>query len=54
MMNGEEAAKFLERAKDLRELAKTIKSGDHRKLLLDSAEKFEKLANQAVSSNRKY
>lgn len=51
-MDGQEAAKFLERAKDLRELAATIKSEHHRKLLIDSAEKFEKLAKQTVESER--
>ena len=52
-MDGDEAAKYLERAKDLRQLAVTIKSDDHRKLLIDSAEKFEKLAKQALASVRK-
>jgi hypothetical protein len=51
-MDGKEAAKFLERAKDLRALAETIRSNDHRKLLLDSAEKFENLAAQVLGAER--
>lgn len=52
-MDGKEAEHFLERAKELRELASTIKSDDHRALLLDSAEKFERLAKRTVESERK-
>lgn len=52
-MDGEEAAKFLERARDLRELAGSIKSEHHRKLLIDSAEKFERLAQQVLDPDRK-
>lgn len=52
-MDGDDATKFLARAKELRELAETIKSEHHRKLLVDSAEKFEKLASDVVRSERK-
>lgn len=52
-MDGADAANFLVRAKEMRELAVTIKSEQHRKLLLDSAEKFERLANDAVRSKPK-
>jgi hypothetical protein len=52
-MDGKEAAKLLERAKELRALAVTIKSDEHRKLLLDSAEKFEKLAAQGLGPESK-
>ena len=47
-MNRTEAEHFLERAKDLLELASRIKSDTHRKLLIDSAEKFLKLAMQVL------
>lgn len=52
-MDGDDAAKFLVRARELRELAQTIKSDHHRKLLIDSAEKFEKLASEAQGAERK-
>ena len=48
-----ERAKYLGRARELRELAATIKSEYHRKLLIDSAEKFEKMARQAGDPERK-
>lgn len=47
-MDDEEAAKYLERAKDLVELATKIRSEEHRKLLIELAEKFVKLAMQVL------
>ena len=47
-INDLEAAKFLERAVDLLELAESIKSEHHRKLLIDSAVKFERMAMQVL------
>lgn len=47
-MESQEAEHFLERAKDLLELASKIKSDVHRQLLIDSAEKFLKLAMQTL------
>lgn len=52
-MDGKEAEHFLERAKELRELARTIKSDHHRALLLDSAAKFERLANEVLGVKQK-
>jgi hypothetical protein len=51
-MDGKEAAHFLERAKDLLELAAKIKSDQHRKLLIDSAENFLKLAMQVLGPEK--
>ena len=51
-MDGAEAAQYIVRAKELRALAETVKSENHRKLLLDSAEKFERLATAALRSER--
>lgn len=48
-----QAENFLVRAKELRELAATIKSEHHRKLLIDAAEKFEKAAQQMRVAERK-
>ena len=48
--DGHESAKFLERAVDLLELAETIKSEHHRKLLIDSAAKFEQMAMQVLDA----
>ena len=45
------AAKYRERAKELRELAATMRSEHHRKLLLDSAEKYEELAEKECKSS---
>lgn len=45
-MTNESAAKYRERAKELRELAATTKNETHRKLLLESAEKYEKMAEK--------
>jgi len=47
-VDGKDAERYLERARDLLELARTIKSHQHRKLLIDSAEKFLKLAMQVL------
>lgn len=47
-MNEKEALRLVERAKDLLELAQTIKSDQHRAMLIDSAEKFLKLATQVL------
>ncbi len=47
-MDGKEAEHFLERARDLLELAARIKSEAHRKLLIDSAEKFLTLAMKTL------
>ena len=52
-MEGEEAARLLERAKDLLELAQTIKSEQNRKVLTDSAENFLKLAMQVLAPEPK-
>lgn len=52
-MDNEEAAKFLVGARELRELASTIKPERHRKLPLDSAEKSENLAKLAHGLQRK-
>ena len=52
-MDRADVANFLVRAKEMRELADTIKSEQHRKLLLESAEKFERLANDALRSEPK-
>ena len=52
-MNGEDAAKYLERARDLLELAGKIRSEEHRELLIDAAEKFLKLAMQALGPESK-
>ena len=49
-MDGKDAEHFLERAKDLLELAGNIKSDTYRKLLIESAEKFLNLAIQALGS----
>ncbi len=49
-IDGQEAAKFLERAVDLLQLAETIKTEHHRKLLIDSAAKFEHMAMQVLES----
>ena len=46
-----ETEKFLVRAKEFRELAGTIKSEQHRKLLQESAEKLERLATQRLGSD---
>lgn len=43
-MDSKEAEKFLERAHDLLELAVTIRSDQHRELLIESAQKFIELA----------
>lgn len=43
-MDEEEAQRFLDRAKDLVELTRSIKSEEPRKLLLGAAENFLKLA----------
>ena len=45
-MDGDEAARFMMRAKELRDLAKIIRNEEHRRLLLESAEAFENLAKQ--------
>ena len=47
-MQDKEAARLLERAKDLLELAQSIKSEQPRKVLTDSAENFLKLAMQVL------
>ena len=47
-MDGEEAARFRIRARELRELAKLMKNPEHRGLLLESAESFEKLARHVL------
>lgn len=47
-MDAEEAQRFLERAKDLVELARSMKSEQHRNLLLGAAENFLKLAMQVL------
>lgn len=47
-MDAEDAAKHLERAKELLELAGKIRSEEHRELLIDAAEKFLKSALQAL------
>ena len=44
----EAAAKYRARAKEFRELAKDMKNEEHRKLLLDTAENHEKLAELEV------
>jgi hypothetical protein len=38
------AEKYRERAKEFRELAAQTKNDSHRKLLLETAEKYEKMA----------
>lgn len=43
-MSKASAAKYRERAKELRELADKTVNEHHRKLLLESAEKYEKMA----------
>jgi hypothetical protein len=43
-------AKYRERAKELRELAATTKNENHRKLFLESAERYEQLAEEACKS----
>lgn len=43
-MDGEEAAKLIDRCHEMRKLAATMKSEPNRKLLLDTADKFEALA----------
>ena len=50
-IHDQEAAKFLERAVDLLELAESIKSEHHRKLLIDSAAKFERMAMQGLDAD---
>lgn len=50
MTNGK-AAKYREKAKEFRELAATTKNEEHRKLLLDSAEKYEKMAEDECKSS---
>lgn len=45
------AAKYREKAKEFRELAATTKNEEHRKLLLDSAEKYEKMAEDECKSS---
>lgn len=52
-MNGKEAEIFLERAKDLLALAGTIRSEQHRKLLMEVTEKFLKLAMQVLGPEMK-
>jgi hypothetical protein len=52
-VSGKEVEKYLERAKELRELANTIKSQHHRELLLDSLEKFLRLAMQMLGQEPK-
>lgn len=47
-VDAEEAQRFLERAKDLVELARSIKSEQHRKILLGAAENFLKLAMEVL------
>lgn len=51
-MDGD-AAKLLALAKEMRALATTIKSEDHRRLLLETAEKYELRAKQAQEVERK-
>lgn len=46
----ETAAKYRERARELRELAATMKNEQHRKLLLESAEKYEEMADKQCKS----
>jgi hypothetical protein len=43
-MDGEEAAKLVERCRELRKLAATMNSEQNRKTLLETADKFEELA----------
>lgn len=45
-MNNGLAAKYRERARELRELAATTTNEHHRKLLLEAAEKYEKMAEK--------
>jgi hypothetical protein len=52
-MDSQEAERFLDRAKDLLELARTMRSERHRKLLTDAAEKFLKLAMQVLGPEPK-
>ena len=47
-------SKFLERARDLLTLAGTVRSEEHRKLLLDSAEKFLKLTIEEIRQYPKH
>jgi hypothetical protein len=45
-MDGAEAARLMIRARELRELAEIIKNERYRKLLLESADSFEQLAER--------
>jgi len=49
-MDGDEAARLMMRARELRELAKIMKNAEHRSLLLESAESFEKLAQKVLQT----
>lgn len=52
-MDSEDAAKYLERARDLLDLATKIKTPEHHKLLIDAAEKFLILAMQVLGPEPK-
>ena len=45
------AAKYRERAKELRERVATMTNEHHRKLLLESAEKYEQMADKECKSS---
>jgi len=44
------AAKYRERARELREVAAKTNNEDHRKMLLESADKYEKMAEDECKS----
>jgi hypothetical protein len=50
MMDSDQQAKYRTRARELRELAATMKNEHHRKLLLEAAEGYEKNCQNAAES----
>ncbi len=52
-MDGEEAAKLAERCRELRKLAATMKSEPNRRLLLETADKFEELALKILKQDKR-
>ena len=53
-MDGEEAAKLMLRARELRELAEIIKTERYRTLLLESADSFERLARRVLETEKSH